>query len=139
MGNTKIKKFDLSQRQRTNSIAKRNTKTSIHPNSGIENKLRAEIASIKSKSEKTKYALRESRKDLDAAKDEIKILKRKLKHAGNQNGSNMNERKIKRAQREIVAMRRRLKIAIKDTDKQAKYYESLLRRFKQDEQKWIAE
>merc|ERR1712048_1445994 len=102
MGNTKIKKFDLSQRQRTNSIAKRNTKTSIHPNSGIENKLRAEIASIKSKSEKTKYALRESRKDLGAAKDEIKILKRKLKHAGNQNGGNMNERKIERAQKDIV-------------------------------------
>merc|ERR1739848_222598 len=45
---------------------------------------------------------------------------------------------IKQARRQIYNMKRRLKIAILDLDKQAKYYENQIRRFKLDEQKWIA-
>eukprot|EP01084_Bolivina_argentea_P160989 280285_1 len=134
--NTKIKKFNLQQKEAA-TTSNRQSKRSSTSNTGIERKLREEIRDLKNKSEITKKQLRETRKDLDAATDEIKILKRKAKHRTSPSMANLNERKIKQARREIYNMKRRLKMAMSDLDKQAKYYESQLRRFKLDEQKWI--
>merc|ERR1712244_138325 len=44
---------------------------------------------------------------------------------------------IKQLKREIANLKKRLKLALRDLDKQARYYQQQLKRFKQDQQKWI--
>eukprot|EP01084_Bolivina_argentea_P183982 317407_1 len=68
--------------------------------------------------------LRETRQDLDAATGEIKILKRTGKHRISPSTTNLNERKIKQVHREIYNIKPRVKMAMSDLDKEAKYYES---------------
>merc|ERR1712154_634101 len=48
-----------------------------------------------------------------------------------------DERLIKQLKREIANLKKRLKLALRDLDKQARYYQQQLKRFKQDQQKWI--
>ena len=110
--NTKVKKWNLSQKETASTNTKKSKSSS--GNSGIENKLRAEIKDLKKNSEIAKKNLRETRKDLDAANDELKILKRKLKHAGADKTSQLDARKLKQARREIFNMKRRLKVAMRD-------------------------
>merc|ERR1712083_33217 len=92
----------------------------------------------KKKLDDEKATVRELRKKVSDREATIKQLQRELKKAG-KGGKNKggDDRIIKQLKREIANLKKRLKIALRDLDKQARYYQQQLKRFKQDQQKWI--
>merc|ERR1712173_359831 len=66
-----------------------------------------------------------------------KTLKRQLKNAGKGKTEVGNDKIVKQLKREIANLKKRLKLALRDLDKQARYYQQQLKRFKQDQQKWV--
>merc|ERR1712083_408456 len=91
----------------------------------------------KKKLDDEKATVRELRKKVSDREATIKQLQRELKKAG-KGGKNKggDDRLIKQLKREIANLKKRLKIALRDLDKQARYQQQL-KRFKQDQQKWI--
>merc|ERR1712244_66191 len=77
------------------------------------------------------------RKDVNDKDALIKTLKRQLKNAGKGKKVVGDGKIIKQLKREIANLKKRLKLALRDLDKQARYYQQQLKRFKQDQQKWI--
>jgi len=87
--------------------------------------------------EEKKKQNRDLRKKVNSLEEEIAILKRQLKNAGKGKKPVGDDKIIKQLKREIANLKKRLKLALRDLDKQARYYQQQLKRFKQDQQKWI--
>merc|ERR1719474_98905 len=136
----KIRKFQLSQSASARAIMSPRPTT---PRGGANRdgelkKVKADLTDTKKKLDEEKSTVRELRKKVNEREARIKQLERDVKRAGKGGKKGGNEdRIIKQLKREIANLKKRLKIALRDLDKQARYYQQQLKRFKQDQQKWI--
>jgi len=138
----KVRKFQLSQSGGASSATPRTPGGSSRSGGGgkaaVElRKTQGELKDTKDLLEKTKKNVRELRKSVDDKEATIKTLRRQLKNAGKGKAPVGDDKIIKQLKREIANLKKRLKLALRDLDKQARYYQQQLRRFKQDQQKWI--
>ena len=100
-------------------------------------KLEQDNKDLKAKLDDKSKQNRGFRKKINELEAEIAILKRQLKNAGKGKKVTDNSREIKQLKREIENLRKRLRMALRDLEKQSRYYQQQLKRFKDDQHKWI--
>jgi len=134
----KIRKFQLENNKLSTSRGGRpTTPRSSGVRDGELAKTKSDLKETRDKLDKEKKTVRELRKSVNDKEARIKALERQLKKAGKGKKEVGNDKVVKQLKREIANLRKRLKLALRDLDKQARYYQQQLRRFKQDQQKWI--
>eukprot|EP00486_Rosalina_sp_Unknown_P012863 CAMPEP_0201578218 /NCGR_PEP_ID=MMETSP0190_2-20130828/24999_1 /ASSEMBLY_ACC=CAM_ASM_000263 /TAXON_ID=37353 /ORGANISM="Rosalina sp." /LENGTH=1479 /DNA_ID=CAMNT_0048011165 /DNA_START=92 /DNA_END=4531 /DNA_ORIENTATION=+ len=133
----KVRKFQLSQSNSSSTGGGRKTKSGGGKSNAELNKTKGELKDCKDQLNKTKKNVRELRKAVDEKDALIKSLQRQVKNAGKGKKPVGDDKIIKQLKREIANLKKRLKLALRDLDKQARYYQQQLKRFKQDQQKWI--